>query len=503
MRLYSRRHRRPPPLNTAVQLAHNLAQALPEIDALPLCVDLDGTLLKIDSLFEATISTTLADWRNLLHLPFWLTRGRAHLKHEIAERWSFNPAHLPYNEDLLAFLRNEHMRGRRIVMTTAADESIAQPIAHHLGIFDEVISSDGVNNLRGATKAEALCRRFGKGGFVYAGNDATDHAVWRDAAGAVVVAASAAVKRTALAHYPVTAVLDRPGGGLFALVKALRPYQWVKNLLVFVPLFGAGDISNITAWQNTLAIMAAFCAMASAIYLLNDMGDLAADRAHPRKRNRPFASGRLSVLTGLMMVPLLGATAVLLGIWSGGLIGLLVYAGLSLAYTFRLKEMPLIDVFVLAGLYTIRMYGGSEASGYGLSLWLLGFSGFMFLSLALVKRVSELARLRSASQKKTDRRGYLVEDLSTLQMFGISTTFASAVVLSLYVQSATASSLYRRPELLIGLIPLFMFWQCRLWLSTARGYMHDDPIVYAARDWVSWCVFLLTGALVFAAKLPV
>src|ERR1700704_123394 len=225
MRLRSPRHCRSRPLSTAVPVAHNLAQALPEIDALPLCVDLDGTLLKIDSLFEATISTTLADWRNLYRLPFWLARGRAYLKHQIAERWSFNPAHLPYNEDLLAFLRNEHLRGRRIIMTTAADERIAQPIAHYLGMFDEVISSDGVNNLRGATKAEALCRRFGKGGFVYAGNDATDHAVWRDAAGAVVVSASAAVKRAAIVQYPVTAVLDRKGGGLGALVKALRPYQ--------------------------------------------------------------------------------------------------------------------------------------------------------------------------------------------------------------------------------------------------------------------------------------
>jgi 4-hydroxybenzoate polyprenyltransferase len=243
--------------------------------------------------------------------------------------------------------------------------------------------------------------------------------------------------------------------------------------------------------------------MASAIYLLNDMGDLAADRAHPRKRNRPFASGALPVLTGLTMVPFLAAVAILLGIWSGALIALLIYAGLSLAYTLRLKEMPLIDVFVLAGLYTIRMYAGNEAGGYALSTWLLGFSAFLFLSLALVKRVSELSRLRSSSHTKADRRGYLVEDLPTLQMFGISTTFASSVVLSLYVQSETASNLYRRPEMLIGLVPLFVFWQCRLWLSTARGYMHDDPIVYAARDWVSWCVFLATAAVVVAAKLPV
>jgi 4-hydroxybenzoate polyprenyltransferase len=168
----------------------------------------------------------------------------------------------------------------------------------------------------------------------------------------------------------------------------------------------------------------------------------------------------------------------------------------------RLKEMPLIDVFVLAGLYTIRMYGGSEASGYLLSEWLLGFSAFLFPSLALLKRVSELSRLRAASQARTQRRGYLVEDLPTLQMLGISTTLASSVVLSLYVQSEKASSLYERPDVLLLLVPLLMFWQCRLWLATARGYMHDDPIVFAARDWVSWCVFLGTAAALLAAKMP-
>jgi 4-hydroxybenzoate polyprenyltransferase/phosphoserine phosphatase len=489
-----------PSAEGAVQ-AHSKRAQSPEVDTLPLCVDLDGTLLKIDSTYEAIISSVLADGRNLFRLSAWIAHGRAHLKRELAARWSFNPAFLPYNEDFLAYLRDEHERGRRLVLATAADEAIARPIARHLGLFDEVIASDGTNNLRGRAKADALCRRFGKNGFVYAGNDATDHAVWLEAAAAIVVNAGSAVKRTALAQYPVALVVEKGDSALRAAFDAMRPYQWIKNLLTFVPLFAAGNLGNVTAWWNTFAIMAAFCAMASAIYVLNDMGDLAADRAHPRKRNRPLASGRLSLLTAAAMIPLLGAAALVLGIVSGGITALLIYAALSLAYTLRLKEMPLIDVFILAALYTIRMFGGSEASGYVLSEWLLGFSAFLFLSLALVKRVSELSRLRAAAQSKTQRRGYLVEDLPILQMFGTSTTFASSVVLSLYVQSETASNLYQRPEILLGLVPLLMFWQCRLWLSTARGYMHDDPIVYAARDWVSWCVFLATAAVLLAAKL--
>jgi 4-hydroxybenzoate polyprenyltransferase len=248
--------------------------------------------------------------------------------------------------------------------------------------------------------------------------------------------------------------------------------------------------------------MAAFCATASAIYVLNDIGDLAADRSHPRKCRRPFASGALPVSVGLVMIPFLLVTGIILGISGGAWRALLIYAALSLSYTLWLKEMPLVDVFILASLYTIRLYGGGEASGYPVSLWLLGFSSFLFLSLALVKRVSELLRLRSLSLTKTDRRGYHVEDLSVLQMFGIATTFASAVVLSLYVQSETASNLYQRPFMLWGLIPLLLFWQCRLWLATARGYMHDDPIVFAARDWVSWCVFLASATVMAMARFP-
>jgi 4-hydroxybenzoate polyprenyltransferase len=248
--------------------------------------------------------------------------------------------------------------------------------------------------------------------------------------------------------------------------------------------------------------MAAFCATASAIYVLNDLSDLAADRAHPRKRQRPFASGALPLSTGLAMVPVLFLIGGWLGVASGTWLALAMYAALSLAYTIRLKEMPLIDVFILAALYTIRLFGGGEASGHQVSTWLLGFSSFLFLSLALVKRVSELYRLQSSAQRRTERRGYTVEDLVILQMFGSAASFASAVVLSLYVQSDTASHEYTRPSMLWGAIPLLLFWQCRLWLSTSRGYMNDDPIVYAARDWVSWLVFIGVVLVAAAARLP-
>jgi 4-hydroxybenzoate polyprenyltransferase len=290
---------------------------------------------------------------------------------------------------------------------------------------------------------------------------------------------------------------------LRAAVEALRPYQWIKNFLVLVPFLAAGNLADVSAWRRALTVLVAFCAMSSAVYLLNDMGDLAADRAHPRKRERPFASGRLPLAAGLAMLPLLVATGGALVILGGAPFALIAYATLSLAYTLKLKELPLVDVFLLAALYTIRMYGGGEASGYAVSTWLLGFSGFLFLSLALIKRVSELSRVRTPNWTyAAARRGYYVEDLPILQTFGIAATFASSVVLALYVQSEAASNLYHRPGILFGLVPLLVFWQCRLWLSTARGYMHDDPIVFAARDWVSWCVFFATAGVVVAAKVP-
>jgi 4-hydroxybenzoate polyprenyltransferase/phosphoserine phosphatase len=469
---------------------------------LPLCVDLDGTLVKVDTMQEAAFGATVADWAVLFRIPVWLVIGKARLKQELARRWQFDPAHLPYNEALLDYLRAERARGRPIVLSTAATQQVADRIAAHLGLFDRIIASDGVTNLRGPAKAEALCRAFGAKRFVYVGNDSTDHAVWGEAAGAVLVNARSGVSRTAKVRYPVVAIIDDGAGRMRAAVKALRPYQWVKNLLTFVPLFVSGGFADLTAWVPTIAIFAAFCAFASVAYILNDMTDLAADRAHPRKSRRPFASGALSIGDGLAILPGLTLVGLALGWYSGALPALLFYMALSLSYNLKLKEMPLIDVFVLGGLYTLRLFAGGEASGHRVSLWLLGFSSFLFLSLALIKRVSELYRLPPEQGGELARRGYVREDMTILQMMGVAASFTSALVLSLYVQSDTALHAYAHPSLLWGAVPLMLFWQCRLWLSTARGYMQDDPIVYAAGDWVSWLVMFCLVCLALGAFIP-
>jgi 4-hydroxybenzoate polyprenyltransferase/phosphoserine phosphatase len=470
---------------------------------LPICVDLDGTLLLTDCFFESLVAALAADTLLALRLPGWLGAGKARLKAELAARWDFDPAHLPYNQALIEHLRHERAAGRRVVLCTATHRLIAERIAAHLDLFDEVIATEGAANLRGPAKAEALNARFGRGGYVYAGNDATDLAVWQDAAAAIVVNAPPALARQVAARHRIEASFPRADSILRAAIKAARPYQWVKNLLCLVPLLASGALGDIAGWRDGLLLMAGFCLVASSIYVLNDLSDLAADRKHARKRRRPIAAGRLPIIHALALAPALFLAGAVFAALSGALPYVLIYAVASVAYSMRLKEQPLVDVFMLAFLYTIRLFGGGVASGHEVSLWLLGFSSFLFLSLALVKRVSELAKKAAvAPGAMLARRGYYAEDTPILQMFGAGATFASAIVLSLYVQSDVASRAYGWPQALWGSVPLLLFWQCRLWLSTARGYMHDDPIVYAAKDWVSWLVFACLGLVVLAARAP-
>ena len=301
-------------------------------------------------------------------------------------------------------------------------------------------------------------------------------------------------------HHVIAFLTDgRPVGA--SILKALRPHQWVKNALCLVPPIAAGDYAART-WGGVLVMAAAFCLVASATYLLNDMADLAADRAHPRKCRRPFASGDAPIAAGLVLAPTLLVAGAVLGGLAGGLGILIVYCVTSVAYSFWLKGRPLVDVFVLAGLYTIRLFGGGEASGHPVSLWLLGFASFLFLSLAFIKRVAELQLLATSGARDAAGRGYTVDDLPILQIFGCAATFTSTIVLSLYVQSDTASHVYGHPAMLWGCIPLLLLWQCRMWLATARGRMRDDPVVFAAGDWMTWAVFAGVVLLVAAAWLP-
>jgi 4-hydroxybenzoate polyprenyltransferase len=481
---------------TAISLEAENASAEP-----PLCVDLDGTLVHGDTLHEEILALLIrAPWL-VFKLLRWLFIGKAHFKWQVAHYAALDPTLLPYDERVLDFLRQEKNRGRMIVLVTAADRAIAEAVADHLGLFNRVLASSGVINLKGLAKAELLRSEFGRH-FTYIGNDRADLAVWAVAGGAVIANAPGSLVKDVRRICSVELVFAPVSRLWPTLVRAVRPHQWAKNLLVFVPIITANAFSDAGAWLAAVIAFLAFCAMASAVYILNDLTDLDADRQHPRKRHRPLASGALSISAALgLLVPLVTCAAGLA--WSNGLFPIIItYAAISLLYTMKLKEQPLVDVFTLSFLYSIRLFAGGYVTGYTVSSWLLGFTTFMFLSLAVMKRVSELMSASGPGKNRLTRRAYLAGDLFFLQGMGLASSFSSTVLLALYVQSSEVVTRYQFPFVLWGIVPIILFWQCRLWLSTMRGYMLDDPIVYSARDWVSWLASAAVVLVIAIAKYP-
>ena len=477
-------------------------------DSPPLVVDLDGSLVQTDTLVECFIAG--------LHQPVRLTyallalrRGKAAFKAALAMVAAPDPALLPYNREVLDFLRDEHDEGRSLVLATAADRCVADAVAHHLDLFDAVLASDGTVNLAGAAKLAAIREALGGRDFAYVGNEHRDLAVWREAASAITVGASPRLTRAVSQVAPVERSFSRVSAWPRALLRAMRPHQWVKNLLVFVPLITARALGDVSGWGHALLMFAGFGLTASGIYLVNDLCDLAADRQHPKKCTRPFASGVLPLEIGLIAAPLMLLAGAAIADVAGALPVLAVYAAMSLAYSFYFKAQLLIDVFLLAGLYTVRVIAGGIATGYTVSLWLLAFSSFLFLSLAMVKRVAELracsgharpkiARLQGgakADERKIVGRGYLPSDAPSLELMGVAASFVTSLVLALYVQSEIMPQGDHRPTLAWAIVPLILFWQCRIWFVTMRGQMHHDPIVFAARDWVSWLVTAASFAM--------
>lgn len=460
-------------------------------DKTPVCVDLDGTLIHSDLLLESFLLLLKRNPLCLLLVPWWLLHGKARLKDEIARRVSLDGAGLPYTQPLLTWLRAQKEAGQPLWLCTASDRRLAQVVADHTGLFDGVMASDGQHNLAGDNKAQALVARFGDKQFDYCGNHTVDLAIWAHARQAIVVNAAPALAAQAGQRAPVVLNLPRPQGGAKVVAKALRVHQWAKNALIFVPVAAAHRLS-LQSLEESLVAFLAFSLCASSVYLLNDMLDLEADRQHPVKRRRPFAAGQLSLLFGLGAAPLLLAAAVLLATaLPTRFLGVLaVYYAATLAYSFGLKRLVMIDVLALAGLYTIRIVAGAAATTIALSFWLLMFAIFIFLSLALVKRYAELHVMREEGKLSAKGRGYQVDDIALLQNLGASSGYLSILVLALYLNSPDIAVMYRHPKLVWALVPIMLYWISRIWMLTHRGKMHDDPLVYALKDKVS----LLTGA---------
>ncbi|HWH74469.1 MAG TPA: UbiA family prenyltransferase [Methylibium sp.] len=465
--------------------------------ALPLYVDLDGTLFPGDTLHESVLLLLRRNPLNLLRLIAWLLQGKLAFKRRLADAVGLDATTLPYRADFLAYLRAEWARGRPLVLATAADARIAAAVAEHLGLFSGHLGSETVN-LKGARKLEAIERHSG-GAFAYAGNSAVDLAVWRRAAEAVAVNAPAGVTRRLQALHPQARVFAREPLGLRTLLKAIRLPQWSKNVLMFVPLL-AGHVSDVAAWGAAALAFVAFGLVASATYLVNDLLDLPNDRRHASKRHRPLAAGRLGIAAAVALACGLTLAGFALAVAVSPPFALMLagYVLITLAYSLRLKSLALLDVLVLAGLYTWRLMAGAVVAEVALSNWLLAFSMFLFLSLALVKRCAELEEMADSERTHTPGRGYLLVDLATLRGMGMASGFLAVMVLALYIDSQNGKALYPAAGWLWGLAPLLLAWVMRIWLKVARRELRgEDPVAFALKDRYSWVTLLAMGG--FAA----
>ena len=475
------------------------ANHAPSTSTIPLVVDLDGTLTPTDTLVESVLLLAKQAPLTLFKLPFWLLRGREAMKGEIARRVTIAPDELPYREDLLDYLRAERANGRELVLATAAHRSIAEGVAGHLALFDRVLATDDTRNLKGPNKLAAIRAEVGPD-FAYAGDSAADLPVWEGAQAAVLVGASSAVARTVRARHPVEREFVKPAAGLAVWRKALRMHQWAKNVLLFVPLLTAFSFLPDDLVTMALAFLC-FSIAASATYIANDLWDLGNDRKHPRKRLRPFASGALPVSSGVAAAVLLLGTSFALAFLVKPAFAamLLAYVVTTTAYSWVLKERVLVDVLVLSLLYTMRIVTGSVAVGIHTSSWLLAFSLFLFLSLALVKRCSELQLLQARGLACAHGRDYRVVDLAVLWPMGLASAMCAVVVLGLFITAPETRERYASPDLLWGLVALMIYWLGRLWIKTARGEMDDDPVLYALKDRGSRMVVVAMVAVALCA----
>jgi 4-hydroxybenzoate polyprenyltransferase/phosphoserine phosphatase len=490
-------------------LTHEVAEQLiparfeQQVDGLfPLVVDLDGTLTRTDTLVESLVQAVKRHPCDILRLPLWLIKGRAVLKARVAARAGFAAEFLPYQEALCDYLRIERTKGRRIILATAANRQIAKSIAAHLGLFDEVVASDETRNLKGTAKLEAV-RACAGNRFTYAGDSAADLPIWRAAQSAVLVGASPRVTKAVRRQTPLEREFPTPTAGLGVWLRELRVHQWLKNLLIFVPLFTAFAFTEVKAFLTASLAFLCWSLTSSATYVLNDLWDLDSDRRHLYKRDRPLASARIPIIAGVgVSAALLIAAFMLASMLSTDFLRLLLlYLALTSFYSLVLKQYVLLDVYLLAVLYILRIVAGSAAVGVTTSIWLLAFSFFLFFSLALLKRCTELMSLDRAELDKTHGRSYRVGDFAVLWPMGVGAGLCAVVVFTLFISASDTETRYATPQLLWLVALALVYWLGYLWIKTSRGEMHDDPIVFAVKDMGSRMTIVAMVTVTLAAHL--
>ena len=471
--------------------------------AKPLCVDLDGTLVATDTTVEGLVEVLKpAPWR-IFALLAALFAGRPALKRYIAERVQLDPATLPYREEVLGEMRQARSDGRQVVLITASDQSTANAVGSHVDLIDEAIGTSTDVNLKASQKADFLVDRYGPGGFDYIGDSPADLPVWRAAGQAIMVTPSKATRRRAEAIVEQSRVLVPRPNKLRAAIKELRPHQWAKNVLLFVPLYFAHRYTDPQLLFTVLMAFFSFSFAASSIYVLNDLVDLPSDRQHRSKRKRPLASGALSIAEGIALSLIAFAISMALALAfvnARFVLVVLGYIGLTTLYTFSLKQKMIVDVLTLASLFTYRVMAGGVAVSIPLSEWLLAFSIFFFTSLAFVKRYSELIQVKADGRVAIKGRNYVPADMPIIVSAGLAAGFLAVLVFALYINTPAIIAYYPRHEILWGICLVLVYWIMRIWFLAARDEMHDDPVLFAVKDRISLFAGVLVAGCLFAAR---
>ena len=463
----------------------------------PLVVDVDGTLIRTDLLHETTLQFMARHPYEVFRLLPWLARGRNALKCELAARVDLDVASLPLRDETVALIREAQTERRPVYLASASERGLVERLAERVGGVAGVFATDHATNVAGAHKSAQLNAAFGTGQYDYVGDRPVDFGVWPSARRVYAVAHTPGFARRVLGLYPDAAIIAEPQVARRDMIRALRPHQWAKNLLVFLTLV-AGHHLDWSDIRASVLAFACFCLAASSAYIANDLLDLPGDRAHPRKRHRPFASGAVPITHGVVLSAALMAAALattLLLPWRFALV-LVGYVALTLAYSLVLKRKLLVDVIVLAGLYTIRVLGGVAAAQQGTSRWLLMFSLFLFLSLATVKRCSELVARIQANKPAPPGRGYRPGDLAVLFPLTAAAGYSAVLVVALYLASPEVVPLYTHPTRMWLMCPLLLYWISRVLVLSSRNELHDDPVIFALTDRISWLTGLVAAAII-------
>ncbi|MCX7735143.1 MAG: UbiA family prenyltransferase [Candidatus Kapabacteria bacterium] len=471
---------------------------------IPICVDLDETLISSDSLADSIFCALKNHPLIIFLLPFWILKGKYYFKRKILSFYQIKPETLPYRNDLLEFLKLKKDEGRKIILITASLQEVADSVSNHLRLFDEAYGTSSEKNLKSSNKTLFLVEKFGEFGYDYIGDSKADIAVWGKARKSILVEPSSNTLKKVEKFNNIEKVFEKKNNTLKLILKEIRVHQWLKNLLIFLPLLMAHKLDNVELIIKSIIAFFSFSFVASFVYVINDLLDIEADRKHPRKKNRPIASGNLSIKTALVIIPILfilGLGSSLLFLSLEFTIVLLIYLFITTLYSFYLKKIYILDIFILSILYTIRLIGGAVAVDVIVSKWLLAFSVFLFLSLAILKRFTELRVMQMENKNKTSGRGYIVDDLNLISILGPTSGYLSVVIFALYIYSPEVLKLYNVPELLWPVAIFILLWITRIWFLANRNEMDDDPIVFTVKDKTSHLIFSIITILIILATI--